>query len=163
MGECDHEWEEGHFESRCPKCGVGFEHCKLKKANDDDWDFILKLRNENYNFFYHQTGPISKEKHYEYLKKQNTNPAFFHWIILYKDEKVGYVRILHSDVSIMVLDEYKNKGIGTHVLELLDKKVIELRVKKLIGLIYVDNKSSQKIFEKNGYKHIMNWYQKDFT
>ena len=51
MSECDHEWEEEYFKSTCPKCGIGFEHCKLKKANEDDWDFILKLRNENYKFF----------------------------------------------------------------------------------------------------------------
>ena len=58
----------------------------LRKVKISDWDYILKLRNESYEYFEIQDKPINKNDHYTYLRKQKTNPKFFNWIVS-KNEK----------------------------------------------------------------------------
>jgi len=104
---------------------------------------------------------ISIEEHYEYLKKQQKNPDFFNWIICYDRRNVGYVRILDGDVSIMIEQSFHNKGIGTRALKQLENEAKSLGLKKLIARIKIDNKNSESIFKKNGYRLNMNLFEKD--
>ena len=54
----------------------------LRKVIQEDWDFILKLRNENeFKKYFQNQKYIEKNEHYNYLKKQKENPNFFNWII----------------------------------------------------------------------------------
>ncbi len=129
-------------------------------ATEKDWDYILKIRNDSYDFFYIQNRPILKAEHYEYMKKQKNNPNFHHWVISYKNKIVGYVRILNYDVSIMIEEQYQNFGIGQKVLELVENEAKKLKIKKLVALIKLSNKSSERIFIKNNYEHVMQWYEK---
>ena len=56
---------------------------KLINVSEEHWDFILSLRNEFFKHsFYEQKHAISKDEHYEYMKKQTTNPNFHQWIAI---------------------------------------------------------------------------------
>lgn len=134
----------------------------LRKVKREDWDFILKLRNNkesSRNFYDHHI--ISKKEHYAYLKKQKRNPNFINRIICLDSNDVGYIRILDGDISIMIQKKRSNKGIGTKALRLMEKEAKKVGITKLIGRVMTFNKNSQKIFEKNDYKLHMFWYEKD--
>lgn len=135
---------------------------KLRKVLKKDWVFILNLRNnEKYRDFFYSSEVISQKDHYNYMKNQKSNPNFVNWIICYGNSDVGYVRILENDVSIMLDDKFRNKGIGNIALELLEIEARKLGISKLIGRVMINNKSSKKIFKKNNYKFKMYWFEKD--
>lgn len=133
----------------------------LRNVKKDDWNFIMNLRNDLYKFFYIQKKPLTKKEHYSYMKKQSKNPDFYHWMIRYEQNDVGYVRILNNDVGIMIKKEFQNKGIASHVLKLVEKEAKKIGLKKLIALISVKNKPSMKIFTKNNYSLKMYWLEKE--
>lgn len=134
---------------------------RLIDVQKNDWDFILDLRNQFFQFFYKQTTPITKDEHYLYLGKQEKNPNFHHWMITCDDEKVGYIRILNNDVGIMIRKDYQNKGIASQALALIEKEAKKFGIKKLIALIKVGNESSKNIFLKNKYEFKMYWLEKN--
>ena len=139
-------------------------HISLVEVKKKDWDFILKLRNkkEFRKNFYNQEH-ITKKEHYRYLKKQEKNPNFFNWLIYYEKSRVGYIRILDNDISIIIDKKYHGKGIGNIALKLLENEARKRGVKKLVGKVMINNKSSKKIFTKNGYKLLMFWLEKDIA
>ena len=136
---------------------------QLKKAIKSDWDFILELRNSDYQYFYEQNEPIPKEKHYQYMEKHSNEHNFYHWIISVDRNSVGYIRILGDDVGIMVKKEFQGKGIASKALELLEKEAMNLGIKKLVAIVHPKNIASEKIFKKSGYKLKMHRLEKNLT
>lgn len=134
----------------------------LRKVRKKDWNYILSLRNdENYRSFFYEQHIISKKEHQEYLKKQETNPNFVNWIITYKNNDVGYVRILESDISIIIEEKFFGKGIGTQAIKLIEFQAKKMGLKKLIGKVMIHNEKSKKIFENNNFKLKMYWFEKE--
>ena len=125
----------------------------LRDVTEKDWDYILNLRNQFYvNFFHEQKKPIEKDEHYEYMNKQKSNSNFYQWIATNGEDDVGYIRILDQDINIMVEKKFQTKGIGTVMLNLLEKKALGLGIKKLNAKVLIGTESSKKIFVKNNYK-----------
>lgn len=124
----------------------------ITPAIETNWDFILSLRNDFYKDFFSQTEPLTKNEHYQYLKNQKNNPKFHHWMITFDDKIVGYVRLLDSDVGIMLKKDFQNKGIASYALELLEKEAKSIGISKLIAKVQIKNIASRKIFEKNDYE-----------
>lgn len=136
----------------------------LRKVKKNDWSFILQLRNEQaYKNNFYNRHHITQNEHFDYLAKQKSNPNFFNWIICFGKKNVGYLRVLDGDVSIIVDKNYHGKGIGSKALGLLEKEAKKLGLKKLVGRVMISNKESKKIFEKNGYKLLMYWLEKDIS
>jgi RimJ/RimL family protein N-acetyltransferase len=134
----------------------------IRSVKIEDWDFILSLRNDKkFSKFFYTQEQISKKSHYQYMKQQKANNDFFNWIICYGKNDVGYVRILNNDVSIMIQEKYQDKGIGVKTLSLIEIEAKKNGIKKLVGRIMVENKSSMTIFEKNNYKLKMYWLEKE--
>ena len=137
---------------------------ELREVEKKDWNFVLKLRNEFYEYsFYEQNEPILKDDHYKYMNKQETNPNFHQWIAFDGKNDVGYIRILDQDINIMVEKEFQSKGIGTIMLNLVEKKALSLGIKKLKAIVIAGNESSKKIFIKNNFKLIIHSFEKDIS
>jgi RimJ/RimL family protein N-acetyltransferase len=134
---------------------------ELKQIYEKDWDFIRILRNENFEFFYQQNSPISKDHHFTYMKKQQKNQNFHHWFIYAENDLVGYVRILDFDVGIIIHKKFQRLGYATKALELAEIKAKKLGLTKLVALIRPENISSKKLFLKNNYKLKINLYEKE--
>lgn len=133
----------------------------LRKVKQTDWDYILKLRNEpSFKRYFYDQHKITKREHYSYLRQQKSNKKFFNWIILLDNTRVGYIRILNNDVSIMIDPKFHGKGIGTKALKLLEKEAKKVKIKKLVGRVMLRNRKSTMIFKKNNYKLLMYWYEK---
>lgn len=75
-------------------------------------------------------------------------------------KNAGYVRVLDSDVSIMVEHKFHGKGIGTQALKLLEKEAKKSGIRKLVGRVMIDNEKSKQIFLNNDYKLLMYWFEK---
>ena len=74
---------------------------------------------------------------------------------------IGYIRILDQDVNIMVEKKFQTKGIGTVMLNLVEKEARGLGIKKLKAKVLIGNDSSKKIFEKNNYKLKIYLFEKE--
>ena len=113
----------------------------LKIVKEEDWDFVLDLRNEkDFRKYFQNQKHIEKNEHYEYLNKQKNNPNFFNWIICDNSDDVGYVRILDNDVSIMIEPSHHGKGIGTDAMRLVEIEAQKLGIKYLVGKMMIFNK-----------------------
>jgi RimJ/RimL family protein N-acetyltransferase len=130
----------------------------FRTAEKNDWEFILKLRNESYKYFKEQKSKIEFEEHAKYMEKQTSNPTFFHWIIINKELDIGYIRILNEDISFMIKKEFQNKGFGTESLKLLLKQ--DVIPEKLTGRVHAKNSSSVRAFEKAGFELKMLTFEK---
>ena len=137
---------------------------ELREVEKKHWNFVLKLRNEFYEYsFYEQNEPILKDDHYKYMNKQETNPNFHQWVAFDGKNDVGYIRILDQDINIMVEKEFQSKGIGTIMLNLVEKKALSLGIKKLKAIVIAGNESSKKIFIKNNFKLILRSFEKEIS
>ena len=135
---------------------------KLNNVEKEHWEYIMYLRNEFYEqYFEKQNERLIKSNHYDYMKKQTENPNFHQWIVVTDDNSlIGYVRILEFDINIMVERKFQNKGFGTIILELVEEKARDLGLKKLEAKVLPNNPSSKKIFEKNNFKHKLDFLEK---
>ena len=134
---------------------------KLIDVNEEHWNFILSLRNAFFEHsFYEQKHAISKDEHYEYTKKQTTNPNFHQWIAASDSLPIGYIRILDHDINIMVDKKFQNKGVGTTMLKLVEEKAKKLGLKKLEARVLTENQNSLKLFQKNNFQIKMNQLEK---
>ena len=61
----------------------------------------------------------------------------------------------------MVEKKFQTKGIGTIMLNLVEKEARGLGIKKLKAKVLIGNDSSKKIFEKNNYKLKMYLFEKE--
>tara|TARA_B100001146_G_C15959142_1_gene338990 strand:- start:23 stop:214 length:192 start_codon:yes stop_codon:yes gene_type:complete len=61
----------------------------------------------------------------------------------------------------MVEKKFQTKGIGTTMLNLVEKEALGLGIKKLKAKVVIGNESSKKIFEKNNYKLKMYLFEKE--
>ena len=134
---------------------------QLIPATKKNWNFILSLRNDFFKYFHHQTKPLTKNEHYQYLEKQENNSKFHHWMIIFNEDIVGYVRLLDFDIGIMLKKEFQNQGIASYALKLVEKEAKLLGIPKLIAKIQAENISSYKIFEKNDYSLKIYWFEKN--
>jgi len=135
----------------------------LRDVSKFDWDYILNLRNENFNLFYEQKKLIQQQEHYDYMKKQFSNPDFHHWIATDGENDLGYIRILNQDISILVEKKFQTKGIGTIMLKLVEEKAKNLDIKKLKAIILPENEISKKFFLKNDYSLKINIFEKKLS
>ena len=134
----------------------------LRKVTEDDWNYILLLRNnEEYRSFFNEQHIILKNEHYSYLTKQASNKNFFNWIICLNQKDVGYIRILNNDISIIIDKRYHGQGIGTVAIQLVELEAKKLGITTLVGRVMVDNLSSKKIFLKNNFELKMYWFEKN--
>jgi RimJ/RimL family protein N-acetyltransferase len=134
----------------------------LRQVTVEDWNYVLELRNDSeYRSNFYQQYEISQEEHIDYMNKQEKNPTFFNWIVMDENERVGYVRILDEDISIIIDKKHQNHGIGSIVLSLVEEEAKILGIKKLVGRIMTHNIASQKAFQKNNFKLKMYWYEKE--
>lgn len=134
---------------------------ELREAYNTDWDEILELRNEFFQFFIEQKSPLSRESHYSYLEEKSKDLHFHHWMIICDQKIAGYVRIKENDIGIMVKKEFQNQGVGSIGLHLAEQKARELGIRKLVAFIREDNISSQKSFQKNDYELKILYYEKE--
>ena len=114
----------------------------LRKAKETDARFVLSLKNSMRKYNIVSQKVISLKTH---LKWFSENFQEFQ-IIRYGNKDIGFLRAIKSrygnEIGIYLLKEYRNKGIGTKMIE------------KTTGcaIMRVENTPSFKAFLKAGYR-----------
>jgi RimJ/RimL family protein N-acetyltransferase len=116
---------------------------KLVENNKDYYEVIRSLRThpDNTNGFLEQVE-ITHEQQIKYMEKYEKN----YWICLLNELPVGFVGVVESDIRLAVNPKFKNKGIGTFMINEL-KKIN----RNITSKVLLNNTPSQKVFEKCGF------------
>ena len=97
---------------------------KLRPVNQDDWNFILEIRNqEEVRNACYDTSIIDYSIHEAYMHKLDNTPNCHQWIIVYKNEDVGQAKVDDLVFGYMLSDEYRGKGIWQSAYPLVLKEV----------------------------------------
>ena len=123
---------------------------ELRQIDEKDWDFILDLRNSARKHFF-QNEEITKKNHYNYMKKNSINPKFNLWIVHFEKQNLGYVRLLDTEISVVIFEKYRGKGIGNIALKMCMEKCKKLGIDKLTAIIRTDNLASLNMYSKLGF------------
>ena len=138
----------------------------LRKAQREDIDFLFELANDKVvrnNSF--STSKIEYTNHVKWFEESMNNPARLLYICMLGEIPIGQVRVDINDskgtVGISIVSEYRSKGYGTRMLELLIEHVVKecTQVTSLIAEIKSDNHPSQHTFSNAGYKEIVRTYE----
>lgn len=125
---------------------------RLRPVFQNDWKFILKLRNQDsVRTACHDTSIIDLESHIAYMKKLEKDSDSHHWIIVCDDYDVGYIKIVKGEYGYMLKDEYMGKGLGKKHFELVFEKAASLNIPKLTGTIRLEQSIPLKMALKAGF------------
>ena len=85
---------------------------KLRPVNQDDWNFILEIRNqEEVRNACYDTSIIDSSTHEAYMHKLDNTPNCHQWIIVYNNKDVGQAKVDDLVLGYMLSTDYRGKGI----------------------------------------------------
>ena len=140
------------------------ERIILREVEGEDLDLIVKWRNDpeilKWLFSYLPLSKVKQRKWYEKYLDDNTQQTF---IIEVNEEKtpIGTIGLTDIDyknqkgeLAIIIGEkDYLGKGLGEECLNLLVKFAFdELNLRKLKALVFSDNDTAIKLYEKCGLK-----------
>lgn len=132
---------------------------RIRLANNQDSDFLLRLYNRNViekNFFSQKI--VTLQKHNSWFKNKINEKMIF--VCLYGIYKVGYLRFdriskKNLSVSIAIKKKYQRRGFGRILLnKALNKK--DIRKYNLLAFVVKKNVKSKKFFLNLGFKFLKN-------
>ena len=124
----------------------------LRSVKKSDWRFILEIRNQkDVRIACHDTSIIEYSTHEKYMQKLENDPNCFHWIVKFKDEDVGYVKLVNGEFGYMIKDGYRGKGIGKNTFSLVFEEAKKRGMKLLYGVIKIEQTIPYQIARKAGF------------
>lgn len=129
----------------------------LRKANLQDSKMIFNWRNEpDVRINSLHTERIMYDTHLKWFQKRLLSNESHIYICMKGETPIGQIRIDYEEnkgeISYSIASEYRGKGYGKNMLELLEDKEREQgRIEILFGIVKRNNLASQKCFEKLGY------------
>lgn len=134
------------------------ENIKIRKATIDDLDLIFEWANdpdERRNAF--NSEPILYENHVKWYQSKMKSDDTYIFILMCDDIPVGQCRLDIEDgdalISYFIDHEYRNKGYGKKLLNLIyDKVKTQIpTIKTLTAEVKEENVPSQRVFLSLGY------------
>lgn len=142
----------------------------LRALEPEDVNFMLLVENDQQNWKVSETkAPFSRFLIEEYIK---TSQDVFankqvRFVIMHENHRAGFIDLfdidfthLRAGVGILVVDQFRGKGIAKEALVLLCDYANELNLKQLYCSIREDNDKSIKLFTATGYQQMAtkrNW------
>lgn len=97
---------------------------------------------------------ISYDTHCKWLETKLQSQNCQMYVCMENDKAIGQIRVDYIDgkgeISYTVAPEYRGKGYGKKIIELLEEKEATKKI-VLFGIVKSNNVASQKCFEKLGY------------
>jgi hypothetical protein len=154
-------------------------HVKQEKTTDcpqwvaGDWGLDSLDLVDVYKYYkhYHILYELLKERTPEVSISHKCLPSFDnhvkfidskpykHWFFITKPDVVGAIYLTPSnEIGVFVFKKYRRSGYATWAVnELIERS----KQTKFLANINPENKISQKLFKKFGFKHIQNTYSKE--
>ena len=123
---------------------------RIRKVSKNDWEFILKLRNQS-RMSFHDTSIVDWDTHVSYMDKITNNPTDHQWIVVSDDKDVGYIKIVNNDLGSNLLSEYKRKGIGSAAYKLVFEEAKKIGLTKLTAKVKINRETSLEFEMKTGW------------
>lgn len=125
----------------------------MRECLPKHWELIrcLRLRDDVQQYLHQQLTDeeLSKERQTEYML---TNHKYYHVCETADGDFIGFVSLIpHLDgvkITILISPEYQGEGIGTYMIQWVCDNYND----KLYADVHLENKSSMRIFIKNGFK-----------
>uniref|UniRef100_A0A7C4H8Z9 Ribosomal-protein-alanine N-acetyltransferase n=1 Tax=Staphylothermus marinus TaxID=2280 RepID=A0A7C4H8Z9_STAMA len=130
----------------------------IREFNLGDIDSVLDIENKSF----------SEKMRYDrevFIKLYRRNPDLF-LVAQYRDRIVGYIIASHIEdfghiISIAVHPYYRNRGIGSKLLNAIEDKLLSKGVRLISLEVSVSNNTALKLYRKHGYepvKILKNYY-----
>ena len=125
---------------------------KLRPVNQDDWNFILEIRNqEEVRNACYDTSIIDSSTHEAYMHKLDNTPNCHQWIIVYNNKDVGQAKVDDLVLGYMLSTDYRGKGIWSYAYTLVLKEVKKMGYTKLKGTVKFNQKKLLEIALNLGF------------
>lgn len=131
----------------------------LRRCTYSDMDIIYKwinddeVRTNSFNSDY-----IEYETHVKWFNEKINSNNIYMYIILNNNKEIGTIRLeKHNSkaiISYLISNEYRGKGYGNKVIDLIKKEAIINNIDILEAIVKKDNIASRKIFINNGFFEI---------
>lgn len=126
---------------------------KIRKCKEDDFEFVYDLLKENmYELFVKHWGKWDENVFKENFNKENIK------IVEHKGKRVAFFDIEfkknYSYVNnIQISDKTQNKGLGTFLFNLIERKTKNKNLDKIRLKVFKDN-PAKNFYKKLGYKKL---------
>lgn len=134
----------GIFKHREKRGIITIKKCK----GEQDINFLRVVRNSVLNVSIEKSKITPKQHLSWYLSTKKLGIIIY--IIWFDKKRVGYIRInthYFNDISIALLKEYQDQGIGSQALSQLPEG-------KYKAIVNVDNRASLSFFRRNGFRFV---------
>ena len=131
----------------------------LRRCTYSDMDIIYKwinddeVRTNSFNSDY-----IEYETHVKWFNEKINSNNIYMYIILNNNKEIGTIRLeKHNSkaiISYLISNEYRGKGYGNKVIDLIKKEAIINNIDILEAVVKKDNIVSRRIFINNGFFEI---------
>ena len=110
------------------------------------------------DYFHYETF---LKRNMELLKEQHNNQCYFYLIKNSDKEILGRINIVDihpsekvGHIGYRIGVSHIGKGVASKALALIMKQIEELNISKLLAKTTINNIGSQRVLEKNNFKHV---------
>lgn len=131
----------------------------LRKVIPSDVDLLYKWANDpevRKNAFH--TEPIPYENHVKWFAKMLEDTSVYQYILYQRELPIGQIRLNvegnEALIDYSISAEYRGKGFGRKLLELVKEQIAIDKISnviKMIGQVKYGNQASARAFEKCGF------------
>jgi UDP-2,4-diacetamido-2,4,6-trideoxy-beta-L-altropyranose hydrolase len=137
-------------------------YLQVMPVEPKDSSFIYSLQNKETRKYFINPNIPSADEHTAWFRRINNSHKSQLFILLLKGHKAGSLRLDNVDsgmieISIIILKEYRGRGLAKKILEILEDLLPNRTLK---AVIHKDNGASKKIFTLFNYD--LNSQQGDF-
>ena len=129
----------------------------LRRADDSDLDFLLRLRNEATSLRYSKRGRIDRDLALrDYLRNDRKHP----YIASCDGLDVGYAIFEEHgsgklEISVSLDSGQRSKGLGAELIRVASGYALQMHdASVVIANVAVDNLASRAAFERAGYRRV---------
>lgn len=127
---------------------------KFREVCDDDWNFLVKIRNES-NDLHGDTSIFTKDEYKIYIENQlNQNKNNRHWIIMYENQMMGHAKIINQVIGYIFAYEFQGKGLLKFVFKKFEIEAKKLGYFSMLGRVKITHPVSLWQCLKHGWKMI---------
>ena len=129
---------------------------KFRKCTLDDFDFLFKLKKENFKKYVYNIWGWDDDNQIKRLRIELEETIEQKNVIIYNDIEVGVFSfyMIEKDIcrinEVNILKEYQNLGIGTYILENKLKENSEKNIKTILQ-VFKDN-PAMNLYKRLGFK-----------
>ena len=129
---------------------------KFRKCTLDDFDFLFKLKKENFKKYVDNIWGWDDDNQIKRLRIDLEETLEQKNVIIYNDIEVGVFSfyMIEKDIcrinEVNILKEYQNLGIGTYILENKLKENSEKNIKTILQ-VFKDN-PAMNLYKRLGFK-----------